>query len=50
MEDIAFTAELERLVATKFWHVGVACRMLLGIDIVQSAGHNYFGDKSSWVA
>ena len=38
--DITLTVELERLVVALFWKVGMACRMLLGIEAVQSAGHN----------
>ena len=45
VEDITFHTELERFVVALFWNVGMACIMLLGIVIVQSAGHN-FDNKS----
>ena len=39
MEDITVHTELERLVAAVPWNVGTACKMLLGIDAVQSVRH-----------
>ena len=42
VEYITFHTELERLVVALFWNVGMACIiMLLGIEVVQSAGHNF---------
>ena len=38
MEDITIHTELE-LVAAVPWNVGMACRMLLGIDVIQSVRH-----------
>ena len=45
VEDITFHTELERLVVALFWNVGMACIMLVVIEVVQSAGHN-FDNKS----
>ena len=39
MEDITIHTELQRLVAAVPWNVGMDCRMLLGIDAVQSVRH-----------
>ena len=39
MKDIIIHFELERLVAAVLWNVGMDCRMLLGIDAVQSVRH-----------
>ena len=38
LQDITLTVELKRLEEPLFWNVGIACRMLLGIDVAQSAG------------
>ena len=47
MKDIiTFHTKLERYVVALFWNVGMVCRMLLGIEVVQSAGHNF--DNEPW--
>ena len=46
VEAITLNTELERHVVTLVWNVGMACRMLLGIEVVQSAGHNF--DNVPW--
>ena len=46
VEVITFHTELERHVIALVWNVGIACRMLLGMEVVESAGHNF--DNEPW--